>query len=97
MSELRCVQHDVERLRSRIDGVEALQDMRELHEGHEALSTRVRSVEECINLHRVREFVRRIIVIEERIGVSGGVICETLRECKVRLDQCTAGLADLDS
>ena len=40
MSELRPVQHDVEILRSRIDGVEALRDMRELREGQEALSTR---------------------------------------------------------
>ena len=45
----------------------------------------------------VREYMRRIILIEQRIGVCGGVIGETLREYKVRLDQCTAGLADLDN
>ena len=39
----------------------------------------------------------RVIVIEERIRVSGGVIGETLRERKAGLDQCTVGLADLDS
>ena len=55
------------------------------------LVARVSSVEECSNLHHVREFTRRIIVIEERIGVNGGVIGETLRECKVRLDQRAAG------
>ena len=58
MNELRCVQHDVEILRSRIDGVEALRDMRELREGHEGLPTRVGSVEEYVNLHHVREFMR---------------------------------------
>ena len=84
--------YDIEILRSRIDGVEALRDMRELREGHDALSTRVSSVEECVHLHHVQEFMHRVILIEERIGVSGGVIGETLRECQVRLDQCTAGL-----
>ena len=80
-------------LRSRVDGVEALRDMRELREGQKALSTRVRSV----TMHHVREFTHRIITIEERIGVSGGVLGETLRECQMRLDQCTAGIANLDT
>ena len=97
MTELRSVQHNLEMLRSRVDGVEALRDMRELREGQEALSTRVRSVEECVTMHHVREFTHRIIMIEERIGVSGGVIGETLRECQMRLDQCAAGLANLDT
>ena len=97
MNELGSVQHDDAILRSRINGVEALRDVRELREGHEALSTRVNSVEECVNVHHVREFTQRIILIEERIGVSGGVIGETLRECQERLNQCTAGLMDLDN
>ena len=71
--------------------------MRELREGHEALSTRVSGVEECVTLHHVREYMRRIILIEERIEASGGAIGETLRECQVRLDQCTACLTDLDN
>ena len=45
MGELRSAQHDLEILRNRVDGVAALCDMRELREGQEALSTRVRSVE----------------------------------------------------
>ena len=48
--------------------------MRELHEGHEALSTRVSSVQGRITVHHVQECMRRIILKEERIGVSGGVI-----------------------
>ena len=48
-------------------------------------------------VHHVREFMNRIILIEERIRVSGGVIGETLRECQIRLDQCAAGLANLDT
>ena len=69
--------------------------LRELREGQEALSTRVSSVEESV--HHVREYMRRIILIEQRVGVNGGVIDETLRECKIRLDQCTAGLAYLNN
>ena len=58
-------------LRSRVDGVEALRDVRELREGHEALSIRVGSIKECVTMHHVREFTHRIIRIEERIGVYG--------------------------
>ena len=94
MNELRSVQHDVEILGSRIDGVEALRDM---HEGHEALSTRVNSVEECVSVHHVREFMQRIILIEEKDWGQWRVIGDTLSECYVRLDQCTAGLMDLDN
>ena len=71
MSELRSVQHNTEILRSRIDGVEARRDMRELREGHDALS-RVSGVEESVNLRNVNECMHRIITIEERIGVSLG-------------------------
>ena len=63
MSELRSVQHDLDMLRSRVDGVAALHDMRELREGQEALATRVSSVEECITVHHVHEFMHRIITI----------------------------------
>ena len=61
------------------------------------LSTRVRRVVDCITVHHVREFMNRIKLIEERIGVSGAVIGETHRECQMRLDQCAAGLANLDT
>ena len=66
MSELRSVQHDIEILWSRVDGVEALRDMRDLHEGHDALSTRVSSVEERVTLHHVQEFMHRTILIEQK-------------------------------
>ena len=46
-------------------------------------------------MHHVREYMRRIILIESRIGNSGGVIGETLRQCQVRLGQYAAGLTDL--
>ena len=76
--------------KDRTAGVEALPDLKELREGHEELSTRVSSVEECITVHHVREYTHRIITIEERIGgFSGcGVIGENIRQCRVMLDQC---------
>ena len=67
----------------------ALRDVRELHEGQAALTTRVSSVEESLRASHVNEFIRRIIFIEERIGFGGG------GDCRVRLNQCTAGLQDL--
>ena len=51
-----------------------------------------------ITVHRVQECMRRVILKEERIGVSGGVIGEdSPRMPGQSLDQCTAGLADLDN
>ena len=85
------VQHNLEVLRIRIAEIE------DLCEDQETLPTRVRSVEECIAVHHVREFMHRVITIEGRIGVSGGVIGETLRECQTRLDRCVAGIVNLDT
>ena len=95
MSELRSTQHDIEIPRSRVDGVEALRDIRELHDGQVALTTRVASVEESLRASHVSEFTRRIVFIEERIGFGGGVVTENIRECQVRLKQFAAGLEDL--
>ena len=78
-----------------MSGAEALQDVRGLREGQEALSTRISDIEECITVHNVCEYVRHIILIESHIGNSGGVIGETLRHCQVRLDQYAARLTDL--
>ena len=52
-------------------------------------------VEERISAHNVREFVRRIMLIESRLGSTGGVIGETLRNCLIRLDSHAADLEDL--
>ena len=82
--------------RTRLREVEDLHDARGLREGQEALSTSISEIEECITVHHVCEYMRRIILIESRIGDNGGgVIGETLRQCQVRLDQCAAGLTDL--
>ena len=72
-----------------------LQDARRLREGQEAVSTRISDIEECVTVHHVHEYMRRIILIELRIGNSGGVIGDTLRQCQVKLDQCTTSLNDL--
>ena len=82
MSELRAVQNDVETLRNRVDGISVIRNVRELHEGQDALTTST-------------EFMHRITSIEERIGLGGGVITENVRECKVRLDRRTAGIERL--
>ena len=49
LNQLRSVQHNLEKLRSRVGEVEARHDIRELREGQEGLSTRVHNVEECVH------------------------------------------------
>ena len=72
-----------------------LGDTEDLREGPEALCTRIREVEECITVHHVHEYMRRIILIESRIGGSDGLRSEILRQCQVRFEQCAADLTDL--
>ena len=87
------MQTTLETLRTRLREVEDLHDARGLREGQEALSTRISEIEGCITVQHVREYMGRII--ESRIGNSGGVIGETLRQCQLRLDQYAACLTDL--
>ena len=70
-------------------------DMAGLSEGQRALATRLSEVEECISVHHVREFMRRLMQLESRMGNSGGIISDTLRHCLMKVDQCAADLNDL--
>ena len=47
-----------------------------------------------MNLHHVNESLNRIIRLEASVG--HGRVGESLRECHVRLNQCTADLARLE-
>ena len=58
MSELRSTQHDIEIRRSRVDRVSALHDVIELHEGQDALTTRLASVEESLRASHINELMR---------------------------------------
>ena len=82
-------------LRTRVGQVADLCDAQGLREGQHMLATRLNEVEECISVHNVREFTRRIMRIESRIGSTGGVIGETVRTCFMRLDSQAADLEDL--
>ena len=64
-----------------------------LREGQETLSARVRDIEECITVHHVREYMRHVILIESRMGATGGVIGDTLRQRLVMLDQHAANIS----
>ena len=74
----------------RIDGVEALRDVGGLREGQEDLSNRIARFDECVNLNRVSESLRRIIRLEASVG--HGQVAVSLRECHVRVNHCEAGL-----
>ena len=77
--ELFTMQANLETLRTRIGQVADLRDAQGLREGQHMLATRLTEVEECISVHNVREFMRRIMRIETQIGNTGGVIGETIR------------------
>ena len=66
-----------------------------LREGQWALATRISEVEKCISVHHVREFMHRLLQLESRLGNTGGTIGDTLRNCVMKLDQCTAETEDL--
>ena len=95
MNELRSVQHSVELLRSRIDGVEALRDVSGLREGQDSLSNRIGRFQESVNLNHVSESLRWIIRLEESDG--HGQVALSLRECHVRVNHCEASLHDLEN
>ena len=89
------MQANLETLRTRIGQVADLCDAQGLRDGQHTLAARLTEVEECISMHNVREFVRRIMRIETQMRNTGGVIGETIRNCLVRLDGQTADLEDL--
>ena len=95
MNELRSVQHSIAQLRSRVDGVKALRDVRGLREGLDNLSNRIERFEESVNLNHVNEPLRRIIRLEK--SVCHGQVAVNLREYHIRVNHCEADLRDLEN
>ena len=89
------MQANLETLGTCIGQVADLRDMYGLREGQQMLATRMNEVEECISVHSVREFMGCIMLIESRIGGTGGVIGEAIRNCFMTLDSQAADLEDL--
>ena len=89
------MQANLETLRTRIGQVADLRDVSGLREGQRSLIARISEVEECVSAQNMREFVRRIILIETRLGNCCGVIGEAIRNCIMRLDRHKADLDDL--
>ena len=81
-------------LRTRLREVEGLHDARDFVKDKRHYLPGSAKLKNA-SLHHFREYMHRIILIESRVGNSGGVIGETLRQCQVRLDQYAAGLTDL--
>ena len=98
MNELRLVQAPVQLsvalLGNRIDDVEETTDARESCEGQSNLSARIRRFEETINLHQAHDSLNRIARLETSVGQ--GRIGESLRNCRVRMNQLEAGLTELE-
>ena len=94
MNELRSLQHSSALIRSRIDGSEADTDARGLREGQDNLSNRIRRFEESISLHQVNDSLNRIVSLEASVG--HGQTGESLRDCRVRMNQLETGLTNLE-
>ena len=88
-------QANLETLKTRVEDIEGLGDVNGLCEGQQVLATRISEVGERISVQHVREFMRRILHIESRVGSTGGVIGDTIRHCLIRLRQHAADLDDL--
>ena len=95
MSELRSAQYSFELLRSRIDRIEADTDARGLRNGQDSLSTRIRRFEEIISVHQVNDSWNRIVRLEASVG--HGQVGESLRDCRVRVNQLEAGRTNLEN
>ena len=61
------MQANLETLRTRIGQVAGLRDVHGLLEGQRSLTTRINEVEECIFVHNLREFMRRILHTETQL------------------------------
>ena len=93
MSELRSAQHSIELLRGRIDGVEALRDVRELREGLDNITSRIGRFEESVNMNHVNESLRRITRLEECISQ----VAASLIECHTRVNHCETDCQNLEN
>ena len=67
-----------ETLGTRIGQVADLRDAQGLREGQHMLATRLTEVEECISVHDVREFMRRIMALSHKLVTLVATVQESL-------------------
>ena len=87
-SRLRCVEHNIETLRTRLTQVVDLRDTQGIRRDHRAIATRLDEVEEYASASTFREFMTKIQRLESRLLTDGGgTVGEAIRLCNRRIDQ----------
>ena len=71
-SRLRCVEHNIETLRTRLTQVFDLRDTQGIRRDHRAIATRLDEVEEYASASTFREFMTKIQRLESRLLTDGG-------------------------
>ena len=93
---LRCAEHNVETLRTRLTQVADLRDTQGIRRDHRAIVTRLDKVEEYASARTFREFMVKIHRLESMlVDNNGGTVGEAIRLCSRRLDQQQAVLDDM--
>ena len=97
-SRLRCVEHNVETLRTRLTQVADLRDAQGIRRDHRSIVARLEEVEEYASANTFREFMVKIQRLESMLVTDGGgSIGEAIRVCTRRIDQQQASLDDVRS
>ena len=95
---LRCVEHNIETLRTRLTQVVDLRDTQGIRRDHRAIAARLDEVEEYASASTFREFITKIQRLESMLlSDGGGTIGEAIRVCTRRIDQQQATLDDVRS
>ena len=97
-SRLRCVEHNIQTLRTRLTQVFDLRDTQGIRRDHRAIATRLDEVEEYASASTFREFMTKIQRLESMLLTDGGgTVGEGIRLCTRRIDQQQATLDDVRS
>ena len=97
-SRLRCVEHNIETLRTRLTQVVDLRDTQGIRRDHRAIVNRLDEVEEYASASNFREFMTKIQRLESMLlSDGGGTVGEAIRLCNRRIDQQQAVLEDVKS
>ena len=95
---LRCVEHNIETLRTRLTQVADLRDTQGIRRDHRAIVSRFDEVEEYASANTFREFMAKIRRLESMlVNEGGGTVGEAIRVCTRRIDQQQAILDDVRS
>ena len=95
---LRCVEHNIETLRTRLTQVVDLRDTQGIRQDHRAIVARLDEVEEYASASTFREFMTKIQRLEFMLlNDGGGTIGEAIRVCTRRIDQQQVTLDDVRS